>query len=331
MVRYYANFIRVFQLGKIPTEYASFSAAVQDGRILSTKKVMVYLDSPGGLLVDGAVIADIIHGLKMNTYVDADVLCASMCANIWLAGNVRYVNSAARIGFHTISKGDKRDERVNELMLHDFYRAMGVSDKAARVFLAADSDDVMWLTAELAKALDIKIKVWPEPEDDKAREKVDPEKIDFLGYYGGMSFFDFKLKIEQCRWHNKIQPDALVMKCELLTADDKDTITMTGAFAFGPKEHNLLMARFGIVALCSSHPCPAQNLATKHEDLREELVSMYGDPSCSKKCGSGGIEWNLKNGTFLGLSEHVGDSFNIVLADPKGWYNDPLPKSDPFD
>jgi hypothetical protein len=147
-------------------------------------KALVYLDSPGGLAVEGLVIAVGIHRQKWNTYVDADTYCLSMCANIWLAGNVRYINPTAKLGFHTISVkvGRRwfRDDRADAALLN-FYRDMGVSAKAGRVFTAADGDDVIWLNFDLAKSLGIKATTWPEeepkPVDTKAVAEAPPKPV----------------------------------------------------------------------------------------------------------------------------------------------------------
>jgi hypothetical protein len=143
-------------------------------------KALVYLDSPGGLAVEGLVIAVGIHRQKWNTYVDADTYCLSMCANIWLAGNVRYINPTAKLGFHTISVkvGRRwfRDDRADAAMLN-FYRDMGVSAKAGRVFTAADGDDVIWLNSDLAKSLDIKATTWSEEVEEEPKNPVDTKAV----------------------------------------------------------------------------------------------------------------------------------------------------------
>jgi hypothetical protein len=139
-------------------------------------KATIYLDSAGGLVMPGVVIANIIRRFGWNTYVDANTYCVSMCANIWLAGNVRYINPTAKLGFHTISikVGRRwfRDDRADAAMLN-FYRNMGVSAKAGRVFTAADGDDVIWLNSDLAKSLDIKATTWPEEVEDEPKKPVE--------------------------------------------------------------------------------------------------------------------------------------------------------------
>jgi hypothetical protein len=61
----------------------------------------VYLDSPGGYLMEGIPIARAIKKYGWNTYVGVHAECASMCAAIWLAGNTRFLNREGLVGFHS--------------------------------------------------------------------------------------------------------------------------------------------------------------------------------------------------------------------------------------
>jgi hypothetical protein len=103
----------------------------------------VWLDSPGGLVIEGTPIARAIKKYGWNTYVTKDTACASMCAVIWLAGHTRFVHVNGRVGFHSATnkmRPGKRSELGNAMMF-SLYHELGVSDKAARVFLAAEPGD----------------------------------------------------------------------------------------------------------------------------------------------------------------------------------------------
>jgi hypothetical protein len=123
---------------------------------------IIYLNSVGGMVLPGIGIATIIHKKGWSTYVPAGTFCTSMCANIWLGGNKRYITPTSLIGFHTISikRGERwvRYEDGNAKML-DFYRDIGVSAKAGRIFMAADRNDITWLGNELAASLNINSRV----------------------------------------------------------------------------------------------------------------------------------------------------------------------------
>jgi len=142
---------------------ARFAQIVRDAHA-PMERTTVVLNSLGGRVYDGIMIAAIVHEAKWATFVDHDRVCASACAEIWLAGRIRYSSPSARIGFHTMYQnvGNKklRDDKGNEELL-PFYRKIGISDKAARIFAAADPDDMLWMDFGLASKLGIDVVEWP--------------------------------------------------------------------------------------------------------------------------------------------------------------------------
>ena len=137
----------------------------------------VYLDSPGGYVTEGMVMARAIKKYNWNTYVGKDTKCASMCAVIWLAGKTRFINEDGRVGFHSAANAKlnpgRRDEYGNAMMFK-FYHELGASDKAARVFMAANPDDAIWLTDDLAKSLGVAAVTIPNEEVVKPTQPMPP-------------------------------------------------------------------------------------------------------------------------------------------------------------
>jgi hypothetical protein len=137
----------------------------------------VYLDSPGGYVTEGVPIARAIRKYGWNTYVGKATACASMCAVIWLAGKTHFINEDGRVGFHSATNAKlnpgKRSEYGNAMMF-SFYHELGASDKAARVFMAANPDDAIWLTDALAKSLDIAAVTVPAVEAVRPTQPMPP-------------------------------------------------------------------------------------------------------------------------------------------------------------
>jgi ATP-dependent protease ClpP protease subunit len=137
----------------------------------------VYLDSPGGYVMEGMVMARAIKKYGWNTYVGKDTACASMCAVIWLAGKTRFINEDGRVGFHSASNAKlnpgKRNDYGNAMMFK-FYHELGASDKAARVFMAANPDDAIWLTDALAQTLGVAAVTIPNEEVVKRTQPIPP-------------------------------------------------------------------------------------------------------------------------------------------------------------
>jgi hypothetical protein len=62
------------------------------------KAETLFLGSPGGIVMEGFLIAAHVRDRKMKTYVD--VVCSSSCTQIFIAGKERAVAESGKIGFH---------------------------------------------------------------------------------------------------------------------------------------------------------------------------------------------------------------------------------------
>ena len=74
---------------------------------LKGKDVVVNLDSSGGNVLGGLGIAVTVRDNGWRTYVGSEITCASMCADIWLAGETRYASKTSYIGMHSAGLEDQ--------------------------------------------------------------------------------------------------------------------------------------------------------------------------------------------------------------------------------
>src|SRR5262249_25625745 len=91
--------------GKPPIVLISGEIELGDGEQFSSlvaglQNAIVALESPGGNMLASVQIGMNIRDKRFTTVVPDQVICASGCALIWLAGVKRYVWSTAKIGFH---------------------------------------------------------------------------------------------------------------------------------------------------------------------------------------------------------------------------------------
>jgi membrane-bound ClpP family serine protease len=92
-------------------DYNKFWNAV---RAIPPGKAMVILNSPGGNVQAGISIGYFIHSNGFMTAVDNGGICASMCAAIWLAGERRFIQTGAFLGFHSTGLlGERRAGQPN--------------------------------------------------------------------------------------------------------------------------------------------------------------------------------------------------------------------------
>ena len=91
--------------------YKDFRQAISDNKIHT-----LVLESPGGIVLEGVLIAETVFDRKIKTYIRKNQNCASACAFIFLSGETRY--SLGELGVHQISYGDafsKTKEEVGKI------------------------------------------------------------------------------------------------------------------------------------------------------------------------------------------------------------------------
>ena len=70
-----------------------------DALLLAAPKVKtVFLASPGGLTIEGRLIAALVRKRRLNTYVEH--YCASACTQVFVAGRERTLGAEGELGFH---------------------------------------------------------------------------------------------------------------------------------------------------------------------------------------------------------------------------------------
>lgn len=82
---------------------------LDNGELINSPQNAVCLDSPGGLMLEGALMARFIHDYGITTRIEASAECYSACALIFMAGHVkgpeieytsRILDVRGSLGFH---------------------------------------------------------------------------------------------------------------------------------------------------------------------------------------------------------------------------------------
>jgi hypothetical protein len=85
----------VYIIGAIMDDsFLRFDALLQGAARVKT----VFLASPGGLTLEGRLIAALVRKRKLNTYVEQ--YCASACTQVFVAGRERVIGPEGELGFH---------------------------------------------------------------------------------------------------------------------------------------------------------------------------------------------------------------------------------------
>lgn len=109
----------------------------------------VILSSPGGLVIEGMAMGEVIRKNAMNTHVEA--FCASACTFAFIAGADRSLAPQALVGFHRASKGgpanlnkpnDEGETLANDVT-RQVYQSANIAPEIIDRALTTSSDD-MW-------------------------------------------------------------------------------------------------------------------------------------------------------------------------------------------
>lgn len=139
-----------------PGDNSSFAQAA-----IYAENAIVILSSPGGDLQAGMEIGEIIRIKEYSTLVPKDFSCASVCALAWLAGQPRYMEPGARIGFHAPRRTDdptNRADSAGSALVGAYLSKLGLPSRAIAYFTEKQPDDMQWLTLKDADRLGIYVK-----------------------------------------------------------------------------------------------------------------------------------------------------------------------------
>ena len=140
--------------------------ALEDGEkfaatVRPLQGAVILLNSPGGSLMAGLRIGEIVRSRNFSTVVLDDDLCASACAIAWLGGRRRYLAPKARLGFHAAYSNDGGGAAVSgagNALVGAYLDRLGLSDETIFELTEAGPAGMLWLDVPTANQLGIAAK-----------------------------------------------------------------------------------------------------------------------------------------------------------------------------
>ncbi|MBL8568807.1 MAG: hypothetical protein JNK84_06940 [Phreatobacter sp.] len=126
--------------------------------VLGISRAIVILNSEGGNLHAALEIGRAIRLKGFETIVGDNVICASGCALVWLAGTPRTMAPRAMIGFHAASDRERNIASSGNALVGSYLNQLGLSSNAVIFITAARPESMSWLTFDLASQLGIDIR-----------------------------------------------------------------------------------------------------------------------------------------------------------------------------
>lgn len=118
------------------------------GRVVSGLR----LNSPGGSLLEGAKLADLIRYGKMASVVANGAKCASACFVAFAAGSEKYVSHNAWVGVHGASVNG-RQSGDGTVGMAKVVKELGVPASIIGKMVVTAPDDIVWLTPDELRAM----------------------------------------------------------------------------------------------------------------------------------------------------------------------------------
>ena len=118
---------------------------------LRFEKAIVILDSPGGSLQPALEIGRAINLKGYLTFVPDNAICASSCALIWLAGEIRFLSPRAQLGFHASYRDESGrlvESGVGNALIGHYLSQLNLPARAVIFATQAPPDSILWLTSE---------------------------------------------------------------------------------------------------------------------------------------------------------------------------------------
>lgn len=125
-----------------------FKALVLSSNNAGREVSNIRLNSPGGLLSEGASLAAAIRFAKIATVVPSGGLCASACFLAFAGGSERYVNYDAQVGVHGASDRGRetKDSEAATIVMVRIAKELGVPDSILGRMAVTPPSDMVWLT-----------------------------------------------------------------------------------------------------------------------------------------------------------------------------------------
>jgi hypothetical protein len=108
------------------------------------------LNSPGGLVSEGAKLADVVRYAKISTVVANGATCASACFIVFAAGPEKFASYGANVGVHGAS--DNGEETVASgavtVSMARIVKDLGVPSAIIGKMVVTPPDQMVWLTPD---------------------------------------------------------------------------------------------------------------------------------------------------------------------------------------
>ena len=143
-----------------PGTARAFTSKIEE--MYSAKKTVqgVFLNSQGGLITEGVMVANAIGNYNLQTYVLPNEYCASACFLAFAAGDQKLADANARIGVHSAKNGKGEVNKYSIDATRTMSRVaakLGVSPDIVDRIQNTPPDQISWLSNDDLKMMGVTV------------------------------------------------------------------------------------------------------------------------------------------------------------------------------
>lgn len=127
--------------------------------------IAIRLNSPGGNMMEGIHIADVVNDNKLSTVVVNKSMCASACFLAFAAGHGKYASAHSSIGVHGASEANGKesgDSRQATMIMAKVLNMMHVPARIIGEMVVTPPENMVWLKMEDMKDWDVVVTGLPK-------------------------------------------------------------------------------------------------------------------------------------------------------------------------
>lgn len=138
---------------------------IDDAKWNNRTVVALRLNSPGGILMEGVHIADVVNDNNLATVVMHDTFCASACFLAFAAGHEKFASARSSLGVHGASEENGKESegsRSVTIIMAKLLKMMHVPPSIIGKMVITAPNEMLWLKLEDLKEWDVKVTGLPK-------------------------------------------------------------------------------------------------------------------------------------------------------------------------
>ena len=138
---------------------------IDDAKWNNQTVVALRLNSPGGVILEGVNIADVVNDNNLATVVMNHTYCASACFLAFAAGHEKFASATSGLGVHGASEENGKESegsRAATIIMAKLLKMMHVPPAIIGKMVITEPSEMVWLKLEDLKEWNVKVTGLPK-------------------------------------------------------------------------------------------------------------------------------------------------------------------------